>query len=200
MGENLLETKSFVLIILGKDTIFNGNFSPKYIHYLATRSYLMKRKTKIVLGVTVATSLCLTIGGVSGFITQAAIPVWYAGLEKPFFTPPNWLFGPVWTTLYILMGIAAGWIWSKGSHHRWVKTALFHFAAQLIVNALWSIVFFGLKSPIIALLVIALLIFLIVRTIHWFLIVERTAAYLLYPYLAWVCYASLLNLGIVYFN
>lgn len=160
----------------------------------------MKRKTKTVLGIIVATSLCLTIGGISGYITQAAIPIWYAGLEKPFFTPPNWLFGPVWSTLYVLMGIAAGLVWAKGSHHRWVKIALIHFAAQLIVNALWSIVFFGLKSPFIALLVIVLLLFLIPRTIRLFLIVEKTAAYLLYPYLAWVCYASLLNLGIVYLN
>lgn len=167
---------------------------------LLVKSFLMKRKTKTVLGIIVVTSLCLTIGGISGFITQAAIPIWYAGLEKPFFTPPNWLFGPVWSTLYVLMGIAAGLVWAKGSHHRWVKIALFHFAAQLIVNALWSIVFFGLKSPFIALLVIVLLLILILQTIRFFLIVERTAAYLLYPYLAWVCYASLLNLGIVYLN
>ena len=115
---------------------------------LLIKSFLMKRKTKTVLGIIVATSLCLTIGGMSGFITQSASPVWYAGVEKPFFTPPNWLFGPVWTTLYISMGIAAGLVWAKGSHHRWVKIALFHFAAQLIVNALWSIVFFWIKKPV----------------------------------------------------
>ena len=99
----------------------------------------MNRKAKTLIGINFFVVLCLSIGGLSGFITQAAIPTWYAGLEKPFFTPPNWLFAPVWTTLYCLMGIAAGWVWAKGSHHRWVKTALYHFGAQLVVNGLWSI-------------------------------------------------------------
>lgn len=160
----------------------------------------MKRRVKTLVGISFSVVLCLSIGGLSGFITQAAIPTWYAGLEKPFFTPPNWLFAPVWTTLYCLMGIGAGWVWSKGSHHRWVKTALYHFGAQLIVNGLWSIVFFGLKSPGIALLVITLLLYLILKTIYWFKIVHKPSAYLLYPYVVWVSFASFLNLGIYYLN
>jgi len=160
----------------------------------------MNRRLKILIGISFFVILCLSIGGLSGFITQAAIPTWYAGLEKPFFTPPNWLFAPVWTTLYCLMGIAAGLVWAKGSHHKWVKTALYHFGAQLIVNGLWSIVFFGLKSPGIALLVIGLLLYLIIKTIYWFKIVQKSSAYLLYPYLLWVSFASFLNLGIYYLN
>ena len=160
----------------------------------------MNRRLKILIGISFFVILCLSIGGLSGFITQAAIPTWYADLEKPFFTPPNWLFAPVWTILYCLMGIAAGLVWSKGSHHRWVKTALYHFGAQLIVNGLWSIVFFGLKSPRIALLVIGLLLYLVIKTIYWFKIVHRPSAYLLYPYLLWVSFASFLNLGIYYLN
>jgi translocator protein len=160
----------------------------------------MKRRLKTLIGISFFVILCLSIGGLSGFITQAAIPTWYADLEKPFFTPPNWLFAPVWTILYFLMGIAAGLVWSKGSHHRWVKTALYHFGAQLIVNGLWSIVFFGLKSPRIALLVIGLLLYLVIKTIYWFKIVNRPSAYLLYPYLLWVSFASFLNLGIYYLN
>jgi len=160
----------------------------------------MNRRVKIFVGVSVGIILCLSIGGLSGYITRGAIPIWYAGLEKPFFTPPNWLFAPVWTTLYCLMGIAAGWVWSRGSHHRWVKTALYHFIAQLVVNALWSIVFFGLKRPGIALLVIGLLLFLILRTIYWFKIVHKPTGYLLYPYIAWVGFASFLNLAIFYLN
>jgi tryptophan-rich sensory protein len=160
----------------------------------------MKRRLKTLIGISFFVILCLSIGGLSGFITQAAIPTWYADLEKPFFTPPNWLFAPVWTILYCLMGIAAGLVWSKGSHHRWVKTALYHFGAQLIVNGLWSIVFFGLKSPRIALLVIGLLLYLVIKTIYWFKIVNRPSAYLLYPYLLWVSFASFLNLGIYYLN
>lgn len=160
----------------------------------------MKRNRKRIVGITLGVALCLSIGGISGFITREAIPVWYASLNKPFFTPPNAWFGPVWSLLYVLMGVAAGWVWSMGSHHRWVLTALYHFTAQLILNALWSIVFFGLKSPGIALLVIVLLLYLIVRTIHWFSIVNKTTAILLYPYLAWVVFASLLNASIVYLN
>ena len=160
----------------------------------------MNRRLKILIGISFFVILCLSIGGLSGFITQAAIPTWYADLEKPFFTPPNWLFAPVWTILYCLIGIAAGLVWSKGSHHRWVKTALYHFGAQLIVNGLWSIVFFGLKSPGIALLVIGLLLYLVIKTIYWFKIVNRPSAYLLYPYLLWVSFASFLNLGIYYLN
>lgn len=160
----------------------------------------MRRKYKRIVGISLGIGLCLTVGGISGFITREAIPVWYASLNKPFFTPPNAWFGPVWTVLYLLMGAAAGWVWSMGSHHRWVKTALYHFGAQLILNALWSVVFFGLKSPEIALLVIVLLLFLIFRTIYWFSIVQKTTALLLYPYFAWVCFASLLNVSIVYLN
>ena len=160
----------------------------------------MNRRLKTLIGISFFVILCLSIGGLSGFITQAAIPTWYAGLEKPFFTPPNWLFAPVWTILYFLMGIAAGLVWAKGSHHKWVKTALYHFGAQLIVNGLWSIVFFGLKSPGIALLVIGLLLYLIFKTIYWFKIVNKPSAYLLYPYVAWVSFASFLNLGIYYLN
>lgn len=155
---------------------------------------------KSFLSICVCVIICLSIGGLTGFITREAIPIWYEGLNKPFFTPPNWLFAPVWTSLYCMMGIAAGLVWSKGSHHRWVKTAIYHFTAQLVVNGLWSIVFFGLKRPGIALLVIGLLLYLILRTIYWFKIVSKPAAYLLYPYVAWVSFASFLNLGIYYLN
>ena len=160
----------------------------------------MSRKTKTFFGIMIGAIVCLTFGGLSGFVTREAIPTWYVGLNKPLFTPPNSIFGPVWTTLYVLMGGAAGWIWSFGSHHRWVKTALYHFVAQLVVNALWSSVFFGLRNPGMGLLVILLLLFLIQRTIHWFSIIHKPAAYLLYPYMAWVAFASVLNLAIFYLN
>ena len=160
----------------------------------------MRRKKKLILGISIAMLLSLSIGGLSGYATREAIPLWYSGLNKPFFTPPNAVFGPVWSLLYAMMGIAAGWVWSFGSHHRWVKTALYHFSAQLMVNALWSIVFFGWKSPEIALAVIAVLLVLIYRTIYWFSIIHKPTAYLLYPYFAWVSFASVLNLSIVYLN
>jgi tryptophan-rich sensory protein len=110
---------------------------------LVIDSIFMKTKFQKSFAIILSIIICLAIGGIAGGVTQSAIPVWYSGLEKPFFTPPNWLFGPVWTLLYILMGWSVGWIWSFGSHHKWVKTALFYFGAQLVLTAMWSLVVFG---------------------------------------------------------
>lgn len=150
----------------------------------------MKKKVVYIL---IAVTICLLIGFLSSFATQSSVNDWYLTLNKPNFNPPNWIFAPVWTSLYILMGVAAGIVWSKGFHHIWVKTALYHFGFQLLFNALWSIVFFGFKSPSWALLVILLLLTLIILTIKWFKVVSKTAAFLLIPYLLWVLFASLLN-------
>ncbi|UII78205.1 TspO/MBR family protein [Flagellimonas sp. CMM7] len=150
----------------------------------------MKKKVVYIL---IAVTICLLIGFLSSFATQSSVNDWYLTLNKPSFNPPNWIFAPVWTSLYILMGVAAGIVWSKGFHHIWVKTALYHFGFQLLFNALWSIVFFGFKSPSWALLVILLLLTLIILTIKWFKVVSKTAAFLLVPYLLWVLFASVLN-------
>jgi tryptophan-rich sensory protein len=91
------------------------------------------------------------------------------------------------------MGVAAGVVWSKGYHHIWVKTALYHFVFQLLFNALWSIVFFGLKNPLLGLVVILVLLTLIMLTIKWFKVVSKAAAILMIPYLLWVCFAAVLN-------
>jgi tryptophan-rich sensory protein len=135
----------------------------------------------------------LTIGFLSSFATQSSVNDWYLELNKPSFNPPNWIFAPVWTLLYIMMGIAAGIVWAKGFYHIWVKTALYHFGIQLLFNALWSIIFFGFKNPFGALLVILTLLVLLIFTIKWFKVVSTTAAYLLIPYLLWVCFATALN-------
>jgi len=155
---------------------------------------------KVLPKILITVAVCLCIGFFSGFATQSSIDTWYLTLQKPFFNPPNWIFAPVWTTLYILMGIAAGIVWSKGFYHKWVQTAMYHFIFQLLFNGLWSIVFFGFKSPGFALLVIITLLVLIVLTIKWFKIVSKTAAYLLYPYLIWVLFASVLNFSIWHLN
>lgn len=155
---------------------------------------------KVLPKIIIAVAVCLCIGFFSGFATQSSIDTWYASLNKPFFNPPNWIFAPVWTVLYILMGIAAGIVWSKGFYHKWVQTALYHFIFQLLLNGLWSVVFFGFKSPGLALLVIMALIVLILLTIKWFRIVNKTAAYLLIPYLAWVLFATVLNFSIWQLN
>ncbi len=157
----------------------------------------MKKKATYI---SFAVIVCLLIGFLSGFATQSSVDSWYATLNKPSFNPPNWIFAPVWTFLYITMGIAAGLVWAKGFYHVWVKTALYYFGFQLLFNAMWSIVFFGLREPFWALMVILVLIALILATIKWFKIVSRTAAYLLLPYLLWVCFAMVLNLSIWLLN
>ncbi|MBT6160410.1 MAG: tryptophan-rich sensory protein [Flavobacteriaceae bacterium] len=159
----------------------------------------MKTKDRI-LPIVSFVLLCLGIGWLSSMVTRIAVVEWYADLEKPFFSPPNQLFAPVWLVLYVLMGWAAGRVWFYGKHHRWGKTALYHFGAQLIFNGLWSLVFFGLHSPLLGLIVIAILWILIERCIFWFRLVDHKSAYLLYPYLIWVSFATLLNAAILYLN
>tara|TARA_B100001996_G_scaffold346980_1_gene304221 strand:+ start:111 stop:593 length:483 start_codon:yes stop_codon:yes gene_type:complete len=157
-------------------------------------------KRKLVFSIATGVIVCLMVGFLASQATQTSVNNWYASLKKPFFNPPNWLFAPVWTLLYLLMGIAVGRVWNYGIHHRWVKTAIYHFGFQLLVNGLWSLVFFGLKNPIGAMVVILVLLFLIIRTIQQFRIVDLLATRLLYPYLIWVCFATLLNAGIIFLN
>lgn len=155
---------------------------------------------KSIYYILISVAICLLVGFLSGFATQSSVNDWYLTLNKPFFNPPNWVFAPVWSALYILMGIAAGMVWAKGYYHIWVKTALYHFVFQLLLNALWSIVFFGLKSPLGALFIIITLNILLVFTFKWFRVVKTAAAYLLLPYIAWVAFASLLNAAIWHLN
>lgn len=150
----------------------------------------MKKKTVYI---AISMTVCLLIGILASFATQSSVNDWYQTLNKPSFNPPNWIFGPVWGVLYILMGVAAGIVWAKGIYHLWVKTALYHFAFQLLFNALWSIVFFGFQSPFWALIVILTLLILIFLTIRWFKVVSKTAAVLMVPYFLWVCFATVLN-------
>lgn len=135
-------------------------------------------------------------GIIGSFFTVAAIPTWYAGLRKASLNPPPWIFAPVWTTLYLLMGIAAYLVWSKGLGTEGVKSALIIFAIQLILNTLWSIIFFGLHNPAAALFEIVILWLAILLTIIFFYKVSPLASYLLLPYLAWVSFASYLNFAV----
>lgn len=139
--------------------------------------------------------LCLAVGGISGYATASEIPGWYATLQKPSFNPPNWLFGPVWTLLYILMGISFWLIWKSDDSTLKNKAMLF-FAIQLALNFFWSIIFFSLHQTGWALLEIALLWVFILLSIISFHPVSRTAAYLLVPYICWVSFASALNFSI----
>jgi tryptophan-rich sensory protein len=142
--------------------------------------------------------LPLLVGYLGSVFTTPAIPVWYASLNKPPFTPPSWLFGPVWTLLYILMGYAAYLVSQSKSELR--TSALKYFWLQLIANFFWSYIFFGLKNPLLAFLEIIILWLLIYKTKVEFYKISKTAGYLLLPYLAWVTFAALLNLSIVLLN
>ena len=148
---------------------------------------------KRIIYITLSVLVCLAIGFLASIATQSSVNDWYVTLNKPSFTPPNYLFAPVWTALYIMMGVAAGIVWSKGYHHIWVKTALYHFVFQLLLNALWSIVFFGLKNPLGGMVVILALLTMIILTIKWFGVISKPAALLMVPYVLWVAFASALN-------
>ena len=149
---------------------------------------------------TISILTCLILGGLSGISTTSAITGWYSTLIKPPFNPPNWVFGPAWTLLYILMGISFALIWNKGIEKKEIKNALGIFVFQLILNLVWSLLFFSMQNPAIAFIDIVILWLAIILTIKKFLPINRTAAYLLIPYLLWVSFASLLNVSIWYLN
>jgi len=132
--------------------------------------------------------------------TKRAILSWYASLKRPFFTPPDWVFAPVWIILYILMGVAAFLIWRKDFHQKQTRSALVLFGVQLILNALWSFLFFRLRSPLAGLIEISILSVAVLLTIQSFLEVFRIAGLLLIPYFPWVAFASGLNLSIWVLN
>jgi len=139
---------------------------------------------------------CLLVGFIAGIWTASSISSWYNSLNKPSFNPPNWLFGPVWTMLYILMGISLYLVWnSNGS-----KTAIMFFVIQLVLNFLWSFMFFSLKNPLVAFVDIIILLVMIILTTIQFYPVSRTATGLMIPYILWVSFASVLNFSIYWLN
>lgn len=148
----------------------------------------------IVLGAT------FLAGFVGQIFTLPSIPTWYAALNKPFFNPPSWIFGPVWTLLYVLMAIAAWLVWNRGLNDVKVKTGLMFFCLQLGLNALWSIIFFGFHLPWLAFIEIVFLWLAIFLTIKAFARVSRLAGWLLVPYILWVSFATILNLAIGVLN
>lgn len=139
-------------------------------------------------------------GIIGSAFTISAIQNWYTRLVKPALNPPSWIFGPVWTTLYALMGIAVFLIWKNGLERKDVRMALGVFGIQLFLNALWSIIFFGLHSPGLALVDIAALWIAIVWTMFVFYKISKPAAYLLVPYILWVSFAMYLNYSIYVLN
>lgn len=142
--------------------------------------------------------LCFAAAALGGWLTAESVDTWYRALEKPVWTPPSWLFGPVWTALYAAMGVAAWRVWRTADARR--KPAVSLFVAQLALNVAWSGLFFGLREPGLALIEIVALLALIVWTTWAFERVDRAAAGLMVPYLLWVVYAFTLNAGLWWLN
>lgn len=151
--------------------------------------------------IAIALLVCLAVGYSASTVTRPSVETWYPTLIKPIFNPPNWIFMPMWTLLYILMAVAAGLVWDKiKEQNEAVKKALLFFIIQLTLNAIWSYLFFGLKNPLLALIEIALLWLMIYETYLKFTKINKTAGYLLIPYLAWVAFAAVLNASIWWLN
>lgn len=153
----------------------------------------IKNLPKLLLSIMI----CEGAGIVGSIFTFSAIPTWYVTLNKPSFSPPNFLFGPVWITLYFLMGVSVYLVWTSGKK---VKEALRLFWIHLFFNGTWSIMFFGLRSPLLGLVNILILWVLIVMVIYRFWKINRTAGLLLLPYFAWVSFATFLNYNIWLLN
>jgi benzodiazapine receptor len=135
----------------------------------------------------------------AGAVTATSVGTWYMALQHPPGTPPNWLFGPVWTVLYVMIGVAGWLIWLRGSATP-VRRPLRLWGWQLLCNALWTPAFFGLHSPALGVAVIVVLLGLVGVTIAAFRRIRPTAAWLMAPYAAWTCFACYLNLGIWWLN
>jgi translocator protein len=143
---------------------------------------------------------CLILGSLGSLVTTNGPGSWYASLQKPFFAPPNWVFAPVWITLFILMGTALYLVWQCGTENRDVQIALGIFGLQFFFNMLWSFLFFGLRSPLLGLIDIIVLWMMIAATTGAFYRVKKSAAYLLIPYIAWVTIALALNAAVYFMN
>jgi tryptophan-rich sensory protein len=153
-----------------------------------------------LLRLVACAALCLAVGVAGSYFTMPQILTWYAGLAKPSWTPPSFVFPIVWTTLYAMMAVSLWLLWDRVPHSTQRTSALGWFAAQLALNAIWSPLFFGAHATRAALIVIVLMIVAIAMTIRASWPLNRLAAWLLVPYLAWVAYASTLNAGVAAMN
>ena len=159
-----------------------------------------------ILMLIVSLIISFSAGAIGSLATISNIPTWYALLDKPPFLPPNNVFGPVWSLLYTLIGVALFLVWNSSakksgkSKKTSKKSAYIAFGVQLVLNTLWSLIFFGLHQTWLAAAIIVLLIGTIIYTIKLFSVFSKPAAWLLVPYLAWVCFATYLNLGVAVLN
>lgn len=156
-----------------------------------------KRQFAYLLGFLAINLIGAALGGLA---TASSVGSWYATIEKPGFTPPGWVFGPAWTTLYALMATSAWLVWRKGPSDKGVKTALLAYFVQLVINFAWSPLFFGMQSPILGLVNIIILLAAIVWMLIKFYRISLPATGLMLPYLLWVCFATALNFEIYRLN
>ena len=155
---------------------------------------------KKAFGILISVVICELAGIIGSVFTTPSIPGWYEGLAKPPFNPPNWIFGPVWTILYAMMGVAAYLVYEMGMRNKEVKRAMAVFAGQLLLNTLWSIVFFGAHMILAGAGVIVLLWVGILASILLFRPISKLAACLLIPYILWVSFATVLNSSLYILN
>lgn len=156
-------------------------------------------KWRNILELVFAIAISQSAGLIGSLFTFTSVDSWYSMLERPALSPPNWVFGPVWTTLYTLMGISAYLAWRAAKKKQRAEIAGV-FLFQLALNAIWSIIFFGLQDPEFAFVEIALLWVVIIWNIVVFWKVSKVSAVLLIPYLLWVSFASYLTLSIAILN
>ena len=155
---------------------------------------MIKNKYISLIGFIFVTFFASAIGG---FTTRTSKEPWYSTINKPSFNPPDWVFAPVWTTLYIFMAFAIWLIWINP---RKTKKIFYIYFVHLFINTTWSVIFFGLHQIFLALLVIGLIIFFIIWLIRLYLPVNKWSVYLMIPYLGWCCYAFVLNLNLYLLN
>ena len=157
-----------------------------------------------ILRLLASLAVCFAAAALGSAFTMSQIHTWYAQLNKPFFNPPDWIFGPVWTILYIFMALSLYFVWNYKTKNKDVgiarRNGMLYFFVQLSCNSLWSIVFFGMHSPLTALFVIIALWIFIFLTMRNFYAVVKISGQLLIPYLAWVSFASILNFSVVLLN
>ena len=155
----------------------------------------MNRKPNY-LKILASTFACVLIGFLSTLAIQSVLHDWLAVINKPSFIVPDWLYTSLWLINFALMGIAAGIVWSRGLHHIWVKTALYHFGFQILLTAAWFLTFFEMKMLMLSFLLTLALFILLLFTVKWFKVVKPSAAYLLLPYTLWIAYTAIVNFEI----
>jgi tryptophan-rich sensory protein len=173
-----------------------NNPNIKMVKIMSDESFSLRELPKLIISILIV----FVAGSIGTLATTSELTTWYAALAKPNWTPPNWVFGPIWSTLYILMGIALFMVWKQGLERDDVKFAILIFAVQLVLNTLWSLVFFGMHAIFGGFILILILWIAIFANIIVFYIITKPAGLLLIPYLLWVSIASYLNYSVYLLN